>query len=97
MRQFGLLIFALGLVVSCQDDNTASNAISCQYEVGKTGCGGGSFGAFDSRCATIDDPRDGYSADQFCDSFRGTDTSCAGGCCVNFKFRNAMAFNLTYV
>ena len=67
-----------------------SGTFSCTYEQRRTSCSSLSFGSWEAECSPIDfELRDDLTPEGFCqEAYTGSDTECAGACCINFEFRN---------
>jgi hypothetical protein len=79
------------LFVGCASDSGGSSSgLRCDYEVSSTGCNDSSYGAFASKCLSVDNPKDGLTPSGWCALATGDTSECAGGCCKKYKFRNAV-------
>ena len=74
-------------------DDDGWSVFHCTYEERMTSCNSTSFGPWESECRTVDfELRDGLTPEGFCqEAYSGSDTECAGGCCMDFEFRNTEA------
>jgi len=62
----------------------------CTYESRHSACGGGNRTAWETLSYefNIDDYVEGWTPEQVCAKFSGSDTECAGSCCIDTEQRN---------
>lgn len=62
----------------------------CTYDSRHSACGGGDYTAWETNYYefNIDDYVEGWTPEQVCDKFSGTDTSCSATCCIYSEDRN---------
>ena len=62
----------------------------CTYESRHSACGGGDYTPWETNYYefNIDDYVEGWSPQDVCDKFNGTDTSCSATCCIYSEDRN---------
>ena len=82
-----VLIVACAMVItSCSQGST----YCCTYESRHTGCGGVGWSQWETEYYEfdIDDYKEGWTPEQVCNKFTGSDTECGGGCCIEVQYRN---------
>ena len=81
-----LLLFVAALLTACGGEG--SNSIACAWEESVKRCSGGGFGPYEERCMTIEDPREGYTAQDHCNTIRSLDVVCESTCCNQYRQRS---------
>jgi hypothetical protein len=89
---FGILaVISLTMFASCAEDSGGGGGVyACNYEKRATGCGGIGWGDWEAYSYEfdIDDYVEGWTPERVCDKFSGSDTHCAGGCCIDIQYQN---------
>jgi hypothetical protein len=95
-RNWGIGALALLMLAGCGGASSKGDGPSgCRYEVQSTGCNNSTYGAWEKRCTDDEEPSRDLTQSELC-ALAVSDTSeCAGGCCVRFRFRNAVGFSGT--
>lgn len=84
-----LLSLASGLMAwGCGDES--GGVYCCTFESRHSACGGGDYTPWETNYYefNIDDYVEGWSPNDVCDKFSGTDTNCSATCCVYSEDRN---------
>jgi hypothetical protein len=82
-----ILLLVLAIFSGCLEE---TGIYSCTYESRSTGCGGKGWKSWKTECYEFDieDYKEGWTPERVCNKFTGSDTHCAGGCCINSEYRN---------
>jgi hypothetical protein len=76
------------LLTACPGDG--GSLYCCAYESRSTGCGGVGWSdwAAESFTFNIDDYIEGWTPEQVCGKFSGSDTECSATCCIDVEYRS---------
>jgi len=89
--KYALMFVTLGaalMMSSCGEDG--GGVYCCTYESRHSACGGGDYTPWETNYYefNINDYVEGWSPQDVCDKFSGTDTSCSATCCIYSEDRN---------
>jgi len=88
------MLALLGLLAGCgldlSEGSGSKGPLKCEYEQSRTSCSGYGYGPWEQRCLDIEYPKDGLTADGWCDIVVSDSSECASSCCVSYRFRNAV-------
>jgi len=84
-----LILMASLLTAGCGGEE-GGGLYCCTYESRHSACGGGNWTAWEIQHYEfdLDDYVEGWTPEQVCAKFSGSDTECAGGCCIDTQDRN---------
>lgn len=86
-----LIAVSLGAAVAsgCGGED-GGGVYCCTYESRHSACGGGSWTAWETLHYEfdLDDYVEGWTAEQVCAKFSGSDTACSATCCVDTEQRS---------
>ena len=76
-------------------DGGGGGVYCCTYESRHSACGGGDYTPWETNYYefNIDDYVEGWSPQDVCAKFSGTDTSCSASCCIYSEDRNNVLSN----
>jgi hypothetical protein len=83
-----LVLYAAATLPGCGEEG--GGVYACRYESRHSACGGGDYTDWAAECYSfnIDDYLDGWTPEQVCDKFTGSDNECGGSCCITVEYRN---------
>jgi len=87
--RYTITFLALGaslMALACGDE--ASGVYCCTYESRHSACGGGDYTPWVTNQLTFDDLAEGWTPEEKCDQFSGSDVECGGSCCIYTEDRN---------
>jgi hypothetical protein len=86
---FSLMVLGLlsGLIASCGEED---HIYCCSYESRHSACGGGNYTSWETTDYQFDiwDYKEGWTPEDVCNKFTGSDTECGGSCCIYVEYQN---------